>query len=153
MTALILLGVVLIVLGYRGSMAGAGGSRVRRALVAAALSGACEQPADDLAFYLYAASGMKTRITRVAQASAAHGGQDLGGGASSGERRLGVGGAVRRHLAWAVVSVILINRAEPRRPCRCLRPSARRSGAVVNAVVVTGVVMMIHNWLGVPPWG
>jgi len=26
-------------------------------------------------------------------------------------------------------------------------------GAVVGAVLVMGVVMMIHNWLGVPPWG
>ena len=56
-------------------------------------------------------------------------------------------------LAWAVVSVIVINRAEPRGPLPGPVSTGKEIGAVVGAVVVTGVVMVIHNWLGVPPWG
>ncbi len=53
-------------------------------------------------------------------------------------------------LAWAVVTVILINRAQPTWGPREVKPGGNVK-AVIGAVVVTGVVMAIHNWLGVQP--
>jgi hypothetical protein len=49
--------------------------------------------------------------------------------------------------------VILINRAQPdwTRPSQV--PARKEIMAVVGAVVVSGIVMLIHNWLGVQPWG
>lgn len=105
------------------------------------------------AFYLYAASGMKTAITRrirhpqltaVKTWAVAH--LLVNGDVAS---VLLFGGL----LAWAVVSVILINRAEPLwvRPAPVAR--SREVMAVAGAVVVTVLVMLVHNWLGVQPWG
>jgi uncharacterized membrane protein len=55
-------------------------------------------------------------------------------------------------LAWAVVSVILINRAQPD-----WTPPEARTGAevkaVVGTVVVLAVLMLVHDWLGHQPWG
>ena len=55
-------------------------------------------------------------------------------------------------LGWAVVTVILINRAQ-----RDWVPPVAKPGAEVKAilatVVVTVVIMLIHNWLGYQPWG
>jgi hypothetical protein len=53
-------------------------------------------------------------------------------------------------LAWAVVAVILINRAEPRPAPPPPAPVGKEIGAVVGAVVATGAVGLIHGWLG--PW-
>ena len=56
-------------------------------------------------------------------------------------------------LAWAVVSVILINRAQR----DWVRPgpssAVREIGAVVVTLVATVVVGYIHAWLGVWPFG
>jgi uncharacterized membrane protein len=105
------------------------------------------------AFYLYAASGMKTRITRVirhpqltAVKAWAVGHLLVNGDLASVVLFGGI-------LAWAVVEVILINKAVPRGPLPEPAPLGKEIGAVVGAVVVMGVVMLIHNWLGVPPWG
>lgn len=106
-----------------------------------------------IAFYLFAASGMKTRITRVIRHpqltavklwAVAHllvvptlAGLILWGGL----------------LAWAVVSVIVINRASR----DWVRPPpasvGKEIGAVVGAVVVMGVVGWLHGWLGPWPFG
>ncbi len=55
-------------------------------------------------------------------------------------------------LAWAVVTVIVINRSQ-----RDWTPKPARAGgnlkAVVGTVVAVAVVMLVHNWLGVQPWG
>lgn len=55
-------------------------------------------------------------------------------------------------LAWAVVSVIVINRAQ-----RDWTPPVAKPGAEVKAVVGTVVVlvaiMLVHDWLGYQPWG
>lgn len=55
-------------------------------------------------------------------------------------------------LAWAVVTVIMINRSQ-----RDWTPKPRKAGATPKAIVATAVatvvVMLIHNWLGVQPWG
>jgi uncharacterized membrane protein len=105
------------------------------------------------AFYLYAASGMKTRITRVIRHP------QLTAVKVWALAHLLVNGDLASIvlfgglLAWAVVEVILINRAN-----RVWTPPAPASigkeiGAVVGAVVVMVVIMLIHNWLGVRPWG
>ncbi len=55
-------------------------------------------------------------------------------------------------LAWAVVSVILINRAQREWTPPVAKPGAEWK-AIVGTVVVTLVIMLIHNWLGYQPWG
>ena len=56
-------------------------------------------------------------------------------------------------LAWAVVSVILINRAEPTWTRPAPQPVWKEGAAILGALVVTGLVMGLHNWLGYQPWG
>jgi uncharacterized membrane protein len=106
-----------------------------------------------LAVYLYAASGMKTRITRkirhpqltaVKTWAIAH--LLVNGDLAS---VILFGGL----LAWAVVEVILINKAEPRPPQPQPAPIAREWVTLALALVVTGLIMLVHNWLGVQPWG
>jgi uncharacterized membrane protein len=108
-----------------------------------------------LAFYLYAASGMKTaaaRVIRHPQLTAfktwavAHLIAPANGDLAS---VILFGGL----LAWAVVAVILINRAEPRPAPPPPAPLGKEIGAVVGSVAVTGVVGMIHGWLGPWPFG
>lgn len=106
-----------------------------------------------LAFYFFAASGAKTWLaTKVRH-------PQLTGFKTWAVAHLLVNGDLASIvlfgglLGWAVVSVILINRAEP----AWIPPKAAGPRKEVSAVVITlvavGVVMMIHNWLGVPPWG
>ena len=145
-TVAVLAGVVLMVIGYRGNTAPdlwyppAFLTHVNNLLML-------------LAVYLYAASGMKTRITRVIRHpqltavktwAVAH--LLVNGDAAS---VILFGGL----LAWAVVEVILINRAEPRPALNPPAPMGREIGAVVGAVVVMGVIGWVHNWLGVWPFG
>jgi len=106
-----------------------------------------------IGFYFFAASGMKTAITRVVRHP------QLTGFKSWALAHLLVvptlagvilfGGL----LAWAVVSVILINRA--RRDW--VRPApagvGKEIGAVVGAVLATAVVGWLHGWLGPWPFG
>jgi hypothetical protein len=56
-------------------------------------------------------------------------------------------------LAWAVVSVIVINRATPDWTPPPPAPMGREVAAAVGAIVVLGAIMGIHSWLGVQPWG
>ncbi len=105
------------------------------------------------AVYLYAASGMKARITRVIRHP------QLTAVKTWAVAHLLVNGDLASVvlfgglLAWAVVEVILINRAEPRGPLPEPAPLGREIGAVVGAVVVMVAIMLVHNWLGVQPWG
>jgi uncharacterized membrane protein len=153
-TVLVLAGVVLMVIGWRGSS--------WLGIEGAEFVPVWEPPrflihVNNLlmlfAFYLYAASGMKTRITRVIRHP------QLTAVKTWAVAHLLVNGDLAAIvlfggiLAWAVVSVILINKAEPRGPLPEPAPMGKEIGAVVGAVVVMGVVMMIHNWLGVAPWG
>jgi uncharacterized membrane protein len=106
-----------------------------------------------LAFYLYAASGAKTAITRRVRHP------QLIGFKTWAIAHLLVNGDLASVilfgglLAWAVVSVILINRAQPvwTRPAPV--PMRKEVTAVIATLVVVVVVMLIHNWLGVQPWG
>jgi hypothetical protein len=142
----VLAGVVLMVMGYRGR-------RAHRPLVSARLPDPCEQPAD--AVRLLPVCGQRhedadhrvirhPQLTAVKTWAVAH--LLVNGDLASVVLFGGI-------LAWAVVSVILINRAEPRPGRPEPAPVGKEIGAVVGAVVVMGVVMLIHNWLGVPPWG
>jgi uncharacterized membrane protein len=142
----VLAGVVLMVIGYRGNTAPdlwyppAFLTHVNNLLML-------------LAVYLYAASGMKTAITRkirhpqltaVKTWAVAH--LLVNGDLASVVLFGGL-------LAWAVVEVILINRAEPDWTRNPPAPIGKEIGAVVGAVAVTGAIGWVHNWLGVWPFG
>lgn len=151
---LVLAGVVLMVIGYRGSE--------WLELEGAAFVELWSPPrflvhVNNLlmlfAVYLFAASGMKTRITRrirhpqlTAVKTWAVGHLLVNGDLASVVLFGGL-------LAWAVVEVILINRAGPRGPLPEPAPVGKEMGAVVGAVMVLVGIMLVHNWLGVPPWG
>ncbi len=106
-----------------------------------------------LAFYLYAASGAKTwvarqirhpQLTAVKTWAVAH--LLVNGDLAA----IVLFGAM---LAWAVVEVIVINRAVPVWTPPPKGPVRKEFTAVLATLVVVGVVMAIHNWLGVQPWG
>jgi uncharacterized membrane protein len=105
------------------------------------------------AFYLYAVSGMKTwlatklrhpQLTAVMLWAVAH--LLVNGDVASVVLFGGL-------LVWAVVSMTVINRSVPIWTPPVQAPASREVMAIVGAVVVMGVVMGIHNWLGVQPWG
>ncbi len=105
------------------------------------------------AFYLYAVSGMKTwlatklrhpQLTAVMIWAVAH--LLVNGDVASVVLFGGI-------LIWAAVSVMVINRAVPEWVPPQKAPASREVMAIVGTIVVVGVVMGIHNWLGVQPWG
>lgn len=106
-----------------------------------------------LAFYLYAASGTKARITQyirhpqltaVKLWAVAH--LLVNGDTASFVLFGGL-------LVWAGSEVALINRSEPRPAPPHPIPVGKEIGAVVATVVVFGVVAGIHTWLGYYPFG
>lgn len=106
-----------------------------------------------VAFYLFAASGMKTRITAMIRHP------QLTGVKTWALAHLLVvptlagvilfGGL----LAWAVVAVILINRAQRDWTRPAPAPMGKEIGAVIGALVATAAVGWIHGWLGPWPFG
>ena len=106
-----------------------------------------------LAFYLYAASGMRTAITRVIRHP------QLTAVKTWAVAHLLVNGDLASFvlfgglLAWAVVSVILIDRQERTWTRPAPAPVWKEGAAVVGTLVVVGAVMALHNWLGYQPWG
>jgi uncharacterized membrane protein len=142
----VLAGVVLMVMGYRGNTAPdlwyppAFLTHMNNLLML-------------LAVYLYAASGMKTAITRKIRHP------QLTAVKTWAVAHLLVNGDLASIvlfgglLAWAVVEVILINRAEPVWTKNPPAPIGKEIGAVVGAVLVTGAIGWVHNWLGVWPFG
>jgi uncharacterized membrane protein len=142
----VLAGVVLMVMGYRGNTAPdlwfppAFLTHVNNLLML-------------FAVYLYAASGMKTAITRVIRHP------QLTAVKTWAVAHLLVNGDLASVvlfgglLAWAVVEVILINRAEPVWTKNPPAPVGKEIGALVGAVAVTGAIGWVHNWLGVWPFG
>lgn len=55
-------------------------------------------------------------------------------------------------LAWAVVEVIVINRAQPQWTPKPV-VEGRNLPAVGVTVAAVVVIMLIHWWLGITPWG
>lgn len=106
-----------------------------------------------LGFYLYAASGMKTaaarairhpQLTAIALWATAH--LLVNGDAAS----VVLFGWL---LAWALVEIVVINRAQPAWTPPPPAPLGKEVGAVVGAVLVTGLVGLIHGWVGPWPFG
>lgn len=54
-------------------------------------------------------------------------------------------------LAWAVVEVIVINRAQPVWTPKPVKPGANLK-AVIGTVLGTAIIMAIHGWIGPHPW-
>lgn len=105
------------------------------------------------AFYLFAASGMKTGITRRIRHP------QLAGFAIWAFAHLLVNGDLPSLvlfgglLLWALVEIALINRAVPNWTPPAPVPAKKEIMALVGAVLVFGVVGMIHAWLGYNPFG
>ena len=153
-TALVLLSVALMVIGFRGSdWLGIAGAEYVELWSPPRFLVHVNNLLMFFAVYLFAASGMKTRITRVIRHP------QLTAVKTWAVAHLLVNGDLASVilfggiLAWAVVTVILINRAGPRGPLPEPAPMGREIGAVLGAVVVLVGIMLVHNWLGVPPWG
>jgi uncharacterized membrane protein len=153
-TVLVLASVVLMVIGYGGSdWLGIEGAAQVDLWYPPAFLTHVNNLLMLLAVYLYAASGMKTRITRVIRHP------QLTAVKTWAVAHLLVNGDLASVvlfgglLAWAVVSVILINRAVPRGPLPEPASVGKEIGAVVGAVVVFGAIAWLHNWLGVWPYG
>lgn len=106
-----------------------------------------------LAVYLYAASGLKTRITGIIRHP------QLTGFKAWAVGHLLVNGDTASFilfgglLAWAVVSVIVINRQTERPEPPESYPMANEIKAVVGTIVVFAVISGIHIWLGYNPFG
>lgn len=105
-----------------------------------------------LAFYLYAASGKGTRVTRAIRHP------QLTGFAVWAAAHLLVNGDTASFILfgglglWALVQMALINRADGPRGAYHAPPVKSEIIAVVATVVVVVVVMAIHYALGVQPW-
>ncbi len=106
-----------------------------------------------IGFYLYAVSGLKTRLHQKIRHP------QLSGFKAWAVAHLLVVGTLQGVilfgglLAWAVVSVILINRAN-REWTRPPEAAAWKEGvAVVGALFAMLVVGQIHGWLGPWPFG
>lgn len=106
-----------------------------------------------LAVYLFAVSGMKTALARrmrhpmlaaVKVWALAH--LLVNGDLASFVLFGGL-------LAWAVLSMILINKAEPNWTPPEPAPAAKEVRAVVGSVVVFAVIALIHGWLGYSVFG
>lgn len=106
-----------------------------------------------LAVYLFAASILKPRITRLIRHP------QLTAVKTWALAHLLVNGTLAGIilfgglLAWAVVSVILINRAQRDWERPAPASAATEVMTVGAALVGTVVIGMIHNWLGVWPYG
>ncbi|WP_374644672.1 NnrU family protein [Tabrizicola sp.] len=142
----VLAGVVLMVLGYRGV------EQVDLWYPPAFLTH-LNNLLMMIAVYLFAASVTKTRITGVIRHP------QLTAVKTWAVAHLLVNGDLASLLlfggllAWAVVEVILINRAEPRPAPPPPAPMSREIGTVLGALVVFGAIAWVHNWLGVWPYG
>ncbi|MDA9208223.1 NnrU family protein [Octadecabacter sp.] len=105
------------------------------------------------AFYLFAASGKGTRITRFIRHP------QLTAILVWATAHLLVNGDVPSFVLfggmaiWALAEIATINRAQGPRHAYHAPPIKSEIIAVVATVVVTIVVMMIHYFLGVTPWG
>lgn len=143
---LVVLSIVLMVIGYRGAYGPVWWGR------SAPLVG-INNLLMILAFYLYAASGAKTRITQTIK------NPQLTGFKIWAVAHLLVNGDLASFvlfgglLAWAVGQVIILKRMGPAWTPPPPVPAKKEITAIIATVVVTVVVMLIHWALGVQPWG
>jgi uncharacterized membrane protein len=143
---LLVLSIVLMVIGYRGADGPVWWGR------SAPLVG-INNLLMILAFYLYAASGAKTRITTNIK------NPQLTAFKIWAVAHLLVNGDLASFvlfgglLAWAVGQVIILKRTGPPWVRPHPVPIKKEITAVIATVVVTIVVMGIHYALGVTPWG
>ncbi|MEM7720347.1 MAG: NnrU family protein [Pseudomonadota bacterium] len=106
-----------------------------------------------VAIYLFASSGAKTWITKIIRHP------QLTAFKAWAIAHLLVNGDMASFilfgglLAWAVVSVILINRQTERPPAAEVYPVGKEISAVVITLVVFSIVSGIHIWLGYNPFG
>jgi uncharacterized membrane protein len=106
-----------------------------------------------LAVYLYAASGLRTRITGIIRHP------QLTGFKAWAVAHLLVNGDTASFilfgglLAWAVVEVIVINRQTERPAPPDSYPMANEIKAIVGTIVVFAVISGVHIWLGYNPFG
>ncbi|MCU0801031.1 MAG: NnrU family protein [Rhodobacteraceae bacterium] len=56
-------------------------------------------------------------------------------------------------LIWALVEMIVINRQDGPWTPPARAPRRQEFTYVIASVVIVAIVMAIHNWLGVQPWG
>lgn len=144
--ALLLLSVVLMVLGYRSYTGTFFWGR------SAATTG-INNLLMVLAVYLFAASGLKTRVTGMIRHP------QLTAVKAWAVAHLLVNGDTASFilfgglLAWAVVEVILINRQTERPAPPEIYPAANEAKAIVGTLVVFAVISGIHIWLGYKPFG
>lgn len=104
------------------------------------------------AFYLYAASGAKTRVTKWVR------NPQLTAVKVWAIAHLLVNGDTPSFLlfgglfAWALAEVIVLNRVAPPAPYHAV-PIKKEITAVVATVVVFAITAAIHIWLGYNPFG
>lgn len=105
------------------------------------------------AIYLFAADGMKTRITRhvrhpqlMAVSIWAFAHLIVNGDLPSFVLFGGL-------LVWALVEIVVLSRAQRWTPPAGPFPPRKEIMAVVGAVIVMGVIGLIHTWLGYNPFG
>lgn len=106
-----------------------------------------------VAFYLFAASGMKTRVTAYTRHPM------LWGFSLWAVAHLLVNGDTPSFvlfgglLAWALTEMVVINRASPwTRPAGPF-PARKEAMAAAGAVIVMLVVGLVHGWIGPWPFG
>ena len=103
--------------------------------------------------YLFAVSGMQTRLARRMRHPMLAGVKvwALGHLLVNGDvPSLVLFGGL---LAWAVVEMIVINRAEPQWTPPPVAPMSREMIAVVATLVLYAAITYVHTWLGYYPFG
>lgn len=105
------------------------------------------------AFYLFAAAGMKTRVTAYIRHP------QLAGFSLWAAAHLLVNGDLPSFvlfgglLLWAFVEIAAINRNSEWVPPAGPFPVRKEIMALFGAVIVTAVVAVIHGWIGPQPYG
>ena len=103
--------------------------------------------------YLFAASGMKTRAARMMRHPM------LTGFAIWAFAHLLPNGDLPSLvlfgglLIWALVEMAAINRAQPQWTPPPPAPARKEAMAVVGALIVYGLIALVHTWLGYNPFG
>lgn len=106
-----------------------------------------------LSVYMFAASGMKTTLARKMRHPM------LGAVKVWALAHLLVNGDVPSFilfgglLAWAVIEMIVINKAQPEWVRPDPAPKSKEIAAAAGSVVVYGLIVAVHYWLGYPAFG